>query len=121
MQTTRQTLVTLCCSVLEGTQVLGCKNAMLYSVDWVVVWFSTVAAFLIVGMLFQFCPFLFLFALSTYLYMVTAETTFVIEDRPSSQQIGILGKSCNVIVSVLFNSLDKGSKMEQIKISRINV
>lgn len=68
MQTMRQTLVTLCRSALEGAQVLGCKNVVLYSIDWGAVWLSTAAAVLIVEELFQFCPSFLLFALNMYLY-----------------------------------------------------
>lgn len=53
MQTTGQTLVILCRSALEGTQVPGCKNVALYSVDWSPVMFSIAAAVLIVEALFQ--------------------------------------------------------------------
>ena len=68
MQTTWQILVTLCCSALKGTPVLGCKN-VLYSIDWGPVWFSTAAAVLIAEALFWFCLSFLLFALSMYLYM----------------------------------------------------
>ena len=68
MQTTQQTLVTLCHSELEGTQVLGCKNVVLHSIEWGPVWFCAAAAVLIVEALFQVCLSL-LFAPSVYLCM----------------------------------------------------
>lgn len=68
MQTTRQTLVTLCRSALENTQVLGCKTVVLHSIDGGPVWFGTAAAVPIVEVLFQMCLSFLLFALSMYLY-----------------------------------------------------
>lgn len=69
MQSTRQTLVTLCCSALEGTQVLGCENIVVHSVDWGPMRFSAAAAGLIAEALFQVCLSFLLFALGTSVCM----------------------------------------------------
>lgn len=86
-KTIQQTLVTLCCSTLEGTQVLGCKIVVLNFIDRGPVSFSTPVTILIVEALFQFrLPFLFLALCCVILAYVTGETTFVANRQLTSLQ-----------------------------------
>lgn len=86
-KTIQQTLDTLCCSALEGTQVLGCKIVVLNFIDRGPVLFSTPATISIVEALFQFhLPFLFVALCCVILAYVTGETTCVANRQVTSLQ-----------------------------------